>query len=286
MCTQPPWEFCPLMLLGEQNLNSGNMEKNLLIILILAIFTSACDSVDIDPDYPTTIHRISSVTLEQLRTEFAQTHVYLKSSLNGFGFCERHTGFEVNAQLPPVLDSLTEAEAREIIHTFVSNNPSATGVKHPEAFQLKWLRQTPAYPDGTIQWTARSANQVFDTLEVLDSKMYFSIKNRELVSAGNNWFPEIYVPAEFRVDLGEARSLLVGKVVSHYTIAGVEWKVTIAPEDVQASTSALKVLPIRDEDRIELRVVWELYIPYPVHYLMYVDVMTGAVVKQTPTIVS
>ena len=262
------------------------MEKNLLILLILAIFTSACESVDIDPDYPKTLYRIPSVDLEHLRTEFAQTHVYLKSSLDHFGFCERHTDFEANAQVPPVLDSLTEAEAREIIHTFVSDNPSATGVKHPEAFQLEWLRQTPAYPDGTIQWTARSAHQMFDTLEVLDSKMYFSIKNRELVSAGNHWFPEIYVPAEFQVDLEEARYLLVGKVVSHYTIAGVEWKVTITGEDVHASTSALKVLPVRGEDRIELRVVWELYIPAPVHYLMYVDVMTGAVVRQTPTIIS
>jgi len=262
------------------------MRENLLIISILAIVFSACESVDTDPDYPTTLYRIPSSTLEQLRTEFAQTHVYLKSSLDDFGFCERHTDFEVNAQLPPVLDPLSEAEAREIIHTFVSHNPSATGVKHPEEFQPEWLRQTPAYPDGTIQWTVRSANQVFDTLEVLDSKMYFSIKNRALVSAGNHWFPEIYVPAEFRVDLGEARYLLVGREVSHYTMAGVEWKVTISGKAVNASTYALKVLPVRGEDRIELRVVWELNIPYPVHYLMYVDVMTGAVVRQTPTIIS
>jgi len=262
------------------------MEKNLFIILILAIVFSACESLDIDPDYPTTIHRIPSVTLEQLRTEFAQTHVYLKSSLDDFAFCKRYTDFEANAQVPPVLDSLTEAEAREIIHTFVSHNPSATGVKHPEEFQLERLRTTPAYPDGTIQWTARSTHQMFDTLEVLDSKMYFSIKNRELVSAGNNWFPEIYVPAEFQVDLEEARSLLVGRVVSHYTIAGVEWKVTITSEDVNAATPALKVLPIRTEEKIELRIVWELNIPNQVHYLMYVDVMTGAIVGEAPTIVS
>ena len=262
------------------------MRKNLLIVLIPAILITACESVDIDPDYPTTIHRIPSATLEQLRTEFAQTHVYLKSSLDDFGFCKRYTGFEVNAQAPPVLDSLTEAEAREIIQAFVSDNPSATGVKHPEEFQLEWLRTTPAYPDGTIQWTARSACQMSDTLEVLDTKMYFSIKNRELVSVGNHWFPEIYVPAKFRVDLEEAGHLLVGKEVSHYTIAGIEWKVTIVSEDVHASTSALKVLPIRGEDRIELRIVWELNIPAPVHYLMYVDEMSGAIVGEAPTIVS
>ena len=31
------------------------------------------------------------------------------------------------------------------------------------------------------------------------------------------------------------------------------------------------------EDKIELRVVWELWIPGPVHYLIYVDVMNGEV---------
>ena len=257
-----------------------------MIILILAILISACESVDIDPDYPTTIHRLPSSTLEQLRIEFAQTHVYLKSSLDEFGFCKRHTDFEANAQVPPVLDSLTEAEAVDLIRAFVSSHPSASGVKHPGDFQIEKIRTTPAYPDGTIQWIANSSNQMVDTLEVLDSKIYFSIKNRELVSVGNNWFPEIYIPEKFRVDLEEARSLLVGRVVSHYTIAGVEWKVTIAKEDVNAAASALKVLPIRSEDRIELRIVWELNIPNQVHYLMYVDVMTGAIVGEAPTIIS
>ena len=269
-----------------QNVSTMKMVRQYSAILAFVVILTGCETINTDPDYPTSIYRIPSVALEQLRTEFAQSHVYLKSSLDEFGFCKRHTDFEANAQQPPVLDSLTEAEAREIIHTFVSNNPSATGVKHPEEFQLERLRTSPANPDGTIQWTARSVNQMFDTLEVLDSKMYFWIKNRELVSAENNWFPEIYVHAEFKVDLEKASSFLVGRVVSHYTIAGVEWKVTISSEDVNASTSALKVLPIRSEDRIELLVVWELNIPGPVHYIMYVDVMKGAIVRQAPTIVS
>lgn len=262
------------------------MQKNLLNILTLAILISACESLDIDPGYPTTIHRLPSTTLEQLRIEFAQNNVYLKSSLDEFGFCNRHTDFEANAQVPPVLDSLTEAEAIELIRAFASNHPSASGVKHPEDIQFERIRTTSAYPDGTIQWTVISSNQMVDTLEVLDTKIYFSIKNRELVSVGNHWFPEIYIPSEFRVDLEEARSLLVGRVVSHYTIAGIEWKVTITSEDVNAATPALKVLPIRTEEKIELRIVWELNIPGPVHYLMYVDVVTGAIVGQAPTIVS
>ena len=165
------------------------MLKNLAIILALALLSVACEKVHIDPDYPTSIHRLPSSTLEKLRTEFAQNNVYLKSSLDEFGFCERHTDFEPNAQVPPVLDSLTEAEALDLIRTFVTSHPSASGVKHPGDFQIEKIRSTPAYPDGTIQWIANSSNQRVDTLEVLDSKIYFSIKNRELVSVGKALVP-------------------------------------------------------------------------------------------------
>lgn len=261
------------------------MARTLSIPLIFALFVAGCDSLDTDPDYPSTYPRLASQTLEQLRMDFAQNNAYLRSSLSDFGFCSSFD-YEVDAPRPPVLDSLTEAEAEEIIRNFVSHNPAPTGVMHPEDFRLERIWKRPAHSDGSTSWIVKSSNQYVDTMEVLASQIYFHISNRELVRVEGNWFPEVYVPGNFRIDLKAAKLLLIDRVVSHYTIAGIEWKVRVSGENLKESTSALKILPMEYEDRIELHVGWEIYIPGPVSCIFQVDVMTGEVLRENPTIIS
>jgi hypothetical protein len=56
--------------------------------------------------------------------------------------------------------------------------------------------------------------------------------------------------------------------------------------DIDKSTIGLKILPITADDKIELRVAWLINIPGPVYYKIYVDVMTGEIIGQEPTIIS
>jgi hypothetical protein len=261
------------------------MSRLLSILLTFAALLMGCDNMEIDPNYPTTINRLPEASLEQLRKEFALNNVYFKSSLNEFGYCSRNE-HEVEAMRPPKMDALEESEAIDLIRTFVSLNPSATGIEDLDGFYLSRIRSNSDSYDGSMMWIAETPNQTWDTIEVLDTRILFRIINRELVSCRNNWFQEIYIPEEFRVGIEDAKSLLINKEVSHYTIAGIEWVERVRESSLEESQYSLKVLPVWHEDRIELRVVWEIYIPYPVHYIFYVDVMSGRILRKEPTIIS
>jgi len=260
------------------------MAKDLSILLTLTIFFASCETIDIDPNYPTTYKKLPASTLEQLRTEFAQNNMYLNSSLSDFGFCSRFD-YDVSPEIPPVLDSMTENEAVKLVRTFVMHNPSATGVIRLNDFQIEKLWSRSAYPDGSIPWTFRSSNQMADTIEVLNTGIYFRIKNRELVSVENNWYPEIYVPESFVFYQEQATSKLIGEKVSHYTFSGDIYYLTISEADVNSSVIELVILPITSDEKIELRVAWQIWIN-PVAYIIYVDVMNGEILREEPTMIS
>jgi hypothetical protein len=112
------------------------------------------------------------------------------------------------------------------------------------------------------------------------------IKNREIEYCIGNWYHNIYVPKSFNFDQDKAKAILVNKVVSHTTIGGQQYNVTISATDLNSSITKLKILPLTTDDKIELRVSWQINIPGPVYYKIYVDVMTGDIIGEEPTIIS
>jgi hypothetical protein len=101
-----------------------------------------------------------------------------------------------------------------------------------------------------------------------------------------NWYPKVYITAKFIVNADQAKLSLLNKIVGHTTIAGVPYSATISTASLGASTTRLVVLPVITDTKIELRVTWQINIPAPVYYLMYVDVMTGELIGQEDTIIS
>jgi Zn-dependent metalloprotease len=101
-----------------------------------------------------------------------------------------------------------------------------------------------------------------------------------------NRYPHIYIPGKFTFSQQKAKERLVNRVVSHYTIAAQKYDVKISASDIDKSSTRLVVYPVTKEDRIELRVTWEINIPGPVFYKIYVDVMTGEIINEEPTIIS
>jgi len=265
------------------------MMKQFLMCLLLICMLASCEKKDLlystDTNYPTVIEKLSSSTLSALKTSFAQKNKYLESSLNEYGFCGL-TDILVNVDTPPILSMPTQPEAIEIVKSFVSQNSAYTGVENAANLTFSDIFSSSAYWDGASSLVLKSSNQRIDTIEVINSQIIFNLKSRELVYCMGNWFPKVYIPAKFNIDRDKAKSLLLNKVVWNSTFAGVPYSEIIIAESLSASTTRLVVFPYTIDNKIELRVTWQINIPSPVYYLINVDVMTGEIISQQPTAIS
>ena len=204
----------------------------------------------------------------------------MTTSLNEFGFTD-YSGDPLSADSPPPQDPLTESGAIGVVKNFVSRNRSETGVRNPDDLNFTQIFTNPGY-GGAEGWILRSSNQKVDTIEVMYSEILFHITNREVTFCIGNWYPYIYIPGNFHVGQNRAKSSLLNKVVTHYSMAGEPYYVTISASDIEKSTTGLKILPLVTDDKIELRVAWLINIPGPVYYKIYIDVMTGAIMDRSP----
>jgi hypothetical protein len=244
----------------------------------------SCERNDFDSNYPTTFKVYSSETLSQMQTSFSSKNKYLTTSLNEFGFCG-FFGDPLIVESPPIQELLTQSEAIEIIKNFVSKNIPETGVENPNDLTFSQISRSSEY-GGAVGWSFKTSYQKVDTIEVMYSVIIFHITNREVTFCVGNWFPDIYIPRKFNISQNNAKTYLIGKVVSHITFVGEKYYVTISKADIDKSTTSLKILPITTEDKTELRVSWQINIPRPVYYIIHVDVMTGEIIGQEPTIIS
>ena len=260
------------------------MTKPLSIILFFSVLLLSCEKIEIPKDYPTTYNKLSSVTISQMRTSYAAKNPYMVTSVNEFGFCDYLQDL-LDVDTPPVQASITQSEAIGKIKQFISQNSSETGVNYPDDISFYQISSDTGY-GGAVGWHFKTTNQKVDTIEVMYSMILFHLTNGEVTSCYGNWYPDIFIPSHFNIDQTKAKAGLNGKTVSHYTFSGSEYTVTISQKDLDSSTIVLKVLPIEDTDKIELRVCWQINIPGPVYYKIYVDVMTGIIIGQEPTIIS
>lgn len=264
--------------------NPGTMKRFISFFLLLVFLFLSCEKDNFDSVYPTTIKIVPMEIISHQRASFSSRNIYMITSLNEFGFCG-YSGDLLSAESPPAGDSLTEAEARETATNFIAVNSSATGVSVPKDMGFTQILPASGF-NGTSGWYLRSSSQKVDTIEVLYTDILFHITNREVTFCIGNWFPDVYIPKEFNINKEKAKTYLLNKVVSHSNIAGQPYYVTITAADINNSTIGLKILPVTDSDKIELRVCWLFNIPGPVFYKIYIDVMTGEIEGQEPAIFS
>lgn len=266
--------------------NNLTMKKYKFFIIGFSLILTSCEQYDIPCDYPTTYKKLTTNILAQRLNSFTNRNQYISSQLNEFGFC----GFSDNNEdifrgIPPYKGPLNKIEAIEIVDNFIANSQIETGIVEPLSITFSQESTSTGF-DGAVLWVFKTNNQKIDTIEILNSMIIFHITNNEVTWCVGNWYPVINVPKEFNISPTKAKSILNNKEVSHYTIAGDEYKVTISNIDLDQSSVNLKVLPKVTEDKIELRVCWQINIPGPVYYKMYVDVMTGEIIGRIPTIIS
>ncbi len=258
------------------------MRRQLLKLVTFSLLLIGCEKNDlsIDPDYPTTYYKLPDVLVSQMRTSLLNEYKYLHSTLNEFGFCypsENNEGTEP----PSAVNYLTESKSIEFIKEFITKRTSETGVKNPEDFNISEV-----YPlSGGIHWVVVSSNQKVDTIDVIYTNIIFRFKNGELVNCEGNWYPDIYIPDKFNFSAGDAKTHIIGEKVSHLGFGGDQYFQTISKSSIENSTADLKIVPVSSPDKIELRVAWMIYLP-ELSSKVYVDVMTGKIIRQESTIIS
>lgn len=259
------------------------MKRSAIIFPILSALLFGCEKINIPAGYPTTYNKISGSSLTLKQTEYKNRNQYLQTSLNNFGFCDIENDL-LNAQTPPYIGDISESQAIEVIKDFVSLNTAETGVNNPQELNFRSKSKNISY-SGAIAWHFRSVNQKIDTIEVMYSEILFHLENAKVTLCYGNWYPEIYIPNGFNFNQSKANSLLIGKVVSHYSIGGEEYKFTISSSNLDKSQIHLKIVPTEYDNRIELNICWQIYVP-DINYKLYVDVMSGEIVREEPTIIS
>jgi hypothetical protein len=259
------------------------MTRHLFKFLIVFLLIVGCkrENLYVDPIYPSTYFEIPTEVLSSIRNSLATNYPYLKTSINQFGFCYWPNDY-INTNPPSISNLLTEADAIQLARNFISVNSLETGIKKIADLSIETV-----YPlSGGIHWVVVISNQKVNNIEVRNTEVVIRITYGALVSCEGNWFPDVYIPAKYNFSESAAKSQLAGKEVTHYNIGGQKYYVTITKPDLDKCSAELKIVPIRTEKKIELRVAWMFNIPSPVYCKVYADVMTGEIILQETTIIS
>lgn len=264
--------------------------RNILLVFLFSLLTVSCEKLDLfnqqdnypkDANYPTLIHKLGEDSLSKSIALFYSKNNYVKTSLNHFGFCDIEN--VRTTQIPPCSDLLTNENAMIIVRSFIERNLQFLGIEEMANVQFSSVKQ---HDSSINNWSLVTANQMVDTIEVLNTPIVFHIKQNVVYLCWGNWFPKIYIPKKFNVNQTLAKKSLVNHKVTHLTIAGISYQVQISEESIQESATKLVIYPIESDNRIELRVTWQIEIPNPVFYKIFVDVMTGQIITEMPTIIS
>jgi len=234
-----------------------------------------------DSLYPTTIYRLSDNTLLQMRNDFAKRNPNVYTSLNQFGFCAMLTPGSGDFST----GGFTEEEAIAAVKDFVKRNPEYTGITNPDNLQFKSILSDVGF-NNTVFWHFRTENQVINDTEVDFTDILFHTQNRELVSCYGNYFPNVYVPKKFNFDVEQAKSLLLGKKITHWGWGGQYSAGIVTTEDLQQSTAKLIIIPVTTDEKIELHVTWQINLQAPLYDIFEIDVMTGEIIGEMATIIS
>ena len=249
------------------------------------VFNSCSTKIDdesqTDINYPTTIHRLSEETLMRMRNDYAQRNPYLLYTLNQFGFCAIDA--EGVSALATPAGSFTEEEAILAVKEFVARNPEFTGVTNPD--DLHFGRITSSTSFNNVYWHFWVEQKEINHIEIYKTGIVFHIMNRGVYLCWGYHFPNVYVPEKFNFAVERAKSKLLGKEVVHLGWAGQYSLGKVKVEHLQGATTNLIIVPLITEEKIELRVTWKIYLE-PLCYIFYVDVMTGEIIQEEPTIIA
>ncbi|HLO60698.1 MAG TPA: hypothetical protein VK179_18250 [Bacteroidales bacterium] len=238
-------------------------------------------------DYPSIYPVIDKTQLKPIQEAYAKRNPYMYTGITSFGFCGyEETDLNRSVPFPDKRLAIDEDKASRIFNIFIKENFALLGLSDSLQNLPGNVNSDCLQSDTCMGWSFESVNQFVGDMEVLHSRIVMHLFNGQMFSCTGNWYPVINIPEAFTVPAGKAKELLNGRTVVHYSIAGEPFYVTIQTSDLESSAVTNVIVPVKDERSIMLRVTWEINIPGPVYYKIYVDVMTGEIVMAVPTIIS
>lgn len=246
------------------------------MLIVSALFVSSCsESIDTDPNYPTTIRPIDKNEMDNLIIQLKATPIENCTEVDTFGFLIPFMKKEV------CIDSSWRAnytynELVAIAQKAVVDYKGYLKVENPKDFEVKTILTDKgiefntfkkSYPDSLPWcWLVRSENQWFNGIEVRGTQLTFAVSPTGVVSAGGNWFNEIYIPAVTKVDADSAKKLLIGTTLEYSSSKFVVTESTTwhKPKKI--------IVPLSKLSNKQLRVCWALY---PQNWEVLIDSETG-----------
>ena len=257
-------------------------------VLLFILFIHSCDQNNVtlnnELSYPTTYKKLDIATLKLMRTEFATANPYIVSSINDFGFC----GFLdsiLQAQWPARIPDLTRSEAISIAKSFLSKNSTLLGVRTSDVFTF-FRSDSITIFEGSLKWYIAADYQNYEGLVVYDTYISIDITDGKVTSCSGNWYPYIYIPSKFNIDDEvKVKAAVLNKVVYLSEMDGTPAPQTITSKSLETAGFSKMIYPVITKNQIELHIVWVVNIP-DVHYVVYLDVMSGEIIGGYPTLES
>ncbi len=258
---------------------------NIIITVFVSYFLSGCENPEIlkiRDNYPSTYSKLDETSLRKLKSELGIANPFLFQTVNNFGFIG-----EFRSEMPstpPTVTDLNRNEAQAALSKFISDNAAILGIKNREEVSFVRVDSFKIY-DGSLKWVFQTGNQVYKGLEVYNSTVRFHITNGKITWCTGNWYPEIIIPEKYKTNEKTIKSMLSGKVVGHYNIAGQLNTMTISKSNLENAQFSKLIYPLETNKEIKVHVVWEVLVP-DVFFRFFIDVMSGDILQQTPTIIS
>lgn len=245
-----------------------------------------------DPSYPTTYYTLTTSQLGQATETFSQlNNGQICTELNAYGWCSNNWTLCIEIVRQEVFDRAGQISMMKA-SLVASRQFSVVADSNSLVISKSWARGGCILCDGsegditTIGWMIEFENQVYNGLEVLDTRLTVLTDIEKVWHMGGHWYPEVYIPETDQFSPEEAKQSLIGielQLEGSYTNPSY-----IIPAGSFIEQVGKFIIPLEAADSVEMRVVWRIGVKYITNenvsdglatWHVYVDSSTGELVR-------
>ncbi len=243
--------------------------------------TVKTDTVMAEIPYGTIIPALDSVEWLALTNEYKSLNEHICTSISKFGFC---TDDRILCDVDRA--GLNKSQAEGLAKTWIEKNGKFTNIADFSKLTVKRFIGIPSclLCDSTNKtyrdWSLVFGNQIYEGMEVFYTEISMYIDASGPYRVGGNWYSTIHIPAIDSFSLDRAKESLYGDTIRIECFTPIVY--IVSPQNIAAGGRKV-IIPKKYNNRIELRVAWEIFIAR--QYLIYVDTTTGRIIFKNQTII-
>ncbi|HYQ56713.1 MAG TPA: hypothetical protein VEP89_05135 [Draconibacterium sp.] len=263
-----------------------------ICVLLLGLLFACNDDYPEFPDseYPSRYCILSDTERNNLFTDL-QSDFKMFFEVDSFGFLKRNSDVHWGSDL--FSEKINNRESVEdIISLFIEANRKFYAVEDFLRLTADWYTSDWVSYGGVLvqenendrnRWMVRYDNQLFNGIEVYDTKIGMYVSAKGVYQTYGHWYPDIQLPSEEVVSFGEAKQTLIGRKFYYYDWIGHQETVITADAFYSDDNPEKMIIPYRQGNCIEMRLCWK--IASKTIWNFYVDVMNGELVMKEQTVI-